>query len=450
MTRSMAAGGNDRLFGEAGDDSLNGAYGNDSLFGGDGSDTLVGGYGDDSLSGGDGNDSLVGDYTYSYSSGGADTLDGGAGNDTLFGGYGNDILNGGADNDTLTGGAGNDSLTGGTGADAFVIDAGTPYSAQSDTIADFTPADSDRIDVSGLGISEFATVQQLLSDNGTDLFLTFFSGGAAQTTQISGIADATTLTAADFIFSAVVSNDNVYATSGADDLFGGLGNDSLYGGGGNDRLFGEAGDDSLGGGSGNDSLFGAAGSDSLTGAYGDDSLSGGDGNDFLAGDYTYSSYSGDGADTLDGGAGNDTLFGGGGNDILNGGADNDTLTGGAGNDSLTGGTGADAFVIDAGTPYSAQSDTIADFTPADSDRIDVSGLGISEFATVQQLLSDNGTDLFLTFFSGGAAQTTQISGIADATTLTAADFIFSADVSNDSDHGTFGADDMFGGLGNDC
>ena len=47
-------------------------------------------------------------------------LYGGAGNDTLNGGDGNDILNGGAGNDILNGGAGNDILTGGLGVDTLI------------------------------------------------------------------------------------------------------------------------------------------------------------------------------------------------------------------------------------------------------------------------------------------------------------------------------------------
>ena len=63
-----------------------------SIFGDDGNDTLEGTAASDFLHGGSGHDSLVGNA-------GADTLVGGSGRDTLRGGRGNDILNGAAGND---------------------------------------------------------------------------------------------------------------------------------------------------------------------------------------------------------------------------------------------------------------------------------------------------------------------------------------------------------------
>ena len=133
-----------RLFGEDGDDTLDGGAGNDILYGGAGADVLIGGTGVDaanyatsasgvvfSVAGGTGGDA-AGD-TYSgierfYGSGHNDQITGGASADFLNGLAGNDIINGegGADrlygsagNDTLNGGAGNDLLIGGAGADVL-------------------------------------------------------------------------------------------------------------------------------------------------------------------------------------------------------------------------------------------------------------------------------------------------------------------------------------------
>ena len=64
------------LFGQAGDDILNGGGGNDALFGG---------AGDDDLRGNSGRDLLLGEA-------GDDALDGGRLNDSLLGGEGNDVL----------------------------------------------------------------------------------------------------------------------------------------------------------------------------------------------------------------------------------------------------------------------------------------------------------------------------------------------------------------------
>ena len=66
--------GNDRLYGQAGDDSLSGGDGNDILVGGEGDDTLTGGLGNDRSYGGDGNDVYIANPFE-----GSDRFDGGAG-----------------------------------------------------------------------------------------------------------------------------------------------------------------------------------------------------------------------------------------------------------------------------------------------------------------------------------------------------------------------------------
>jgi len=83
---------------------------------------------------------------------GADTLDGNLGNDKLLGGLGNDQLLGGAGNDSLTGGGGVDIATGGIGADRFIFTTITDFAsgAPLDLIADFSHAQADKIDVSGV------------------------------------------------------------------------------------------------------------------------------------------------------------------------------------------------------------------------------------------------------------------------------------------------------------
>ena len=98
----------DKIFGNAGNDTIRAGGGNDTVFGGIGNDSVEGQDGNDVLYGGDGKDSLLGGN-------GDDTLYGGNGDDELWGGIGNDVLNGDAGNDTLFGGSGNDTLNGGTG-----------------------------------------------------------------------------------------------------------------------------------------------------------------------------------------------------------------------------------------------------------------------------------------------------------------------------------------------
>jgi len=82
------------IYGEAGDDEIQGAFsvesaavvGADQLYGGPGNDTIRGFDGPDFLDGGEGTDSLLG----------------GPGRDTLIGGAGNDLLDGGADIDVVS------------------------------------------------------------------------------------------------------------------------------------------------------------------------------------------------------------------------------------------------------------------------------------------------------------------------------------------------------------
>ncbi len=87
-----ASGGNNLIFGTAGNDVINGSGGDDCIVGLGGDDTLDGSGGSDVLLGGPGNDTLNG-------SGGADRLFGDDGDDTLNGGGGTDLCSGGAGTD---------------------------------------------------------------------------------------------------------------------------------------------------------------------------------------------------------------------------------------------------------------------------------------------------------------------------------------------------------------
>jgi hypothetical protein len=73
-----------------------------------------------------------------------------------------------------------------------------------------------------------------------------------------------------------------------------------------------------------------------------------------------------------------TLIGGGGNDTLIGGKGNDILISGGGSDVLTGGGGADTFkylkLEDSPTSKVTATDTITDFSKAQGDKIDLSGI----------------------------------------------------------------------------
>ncbi len=142
-------GGNDTIFGGSGDDWLSAGRGNDQLQGGSGNDTLNGGIGNDQLSGGSGADELWGGA-------GADNMRGGTGSDRLYGDHdgsptaeqGNDTLDGGAGDDILSGGGGADVLIGGFGKDIFTVETHRDLGlTNTDVIRDFNRAEGDYIDL---------------------------------------------------------------------------------------------------------------------------------------------------------------------------------------------------------------------------------------------------------------------------------------------------------------
>lgn len=350
FTGSAAATGT----GNAADNSLRGGSGNDTLTGLGGDDTLDGGTGIDSLVGGAGNDTYIvddpGDVILELAGEGTDTVRArassytlgaevenlvyiglgafaGTGNalaNSITGGTGDDTLDGGAGADTLVGGGGDDVLTGGAGNDVYVIDAG------SATITELTGEGTDTVRTALVAFTLAAEVENLV-----------YTGTAA---------------------------------------FTGTGNDSA------NLLTGADGDDTLTGGAGNDSLDGAAGADSMVGGTGDDIYIVDN-----AGDEVVEA-AGEGSDTVRTSLGTYTLaanvenltYTGGGNfagtgnadaNSITGGAGADTLSGGGGADTLTGGAGADRFALsDAADSPPAAPVTIADFSTADGDRIDLSGM----------------------------------------------------------------------------
>lgn len=313
--------------------------------------------------------------------GGDDVVQGGAGNDTEHGDAGNDFLDGGTGTNTLAGddgddtiqhtGTGVDYIDGGTGSDTLLLNLATSHAGET------------------IDMSDTAAVHVL--------------------------TDGTTFTNMDVL--------SFHGGDGVDMVTGGAGNDILDGGAGNDVLAGGAGNDQIIGGAGVDmavfsgnaadyvvttlgvdlyQIIGADGTDTLSGietlqfADGAVSLTGqvssgvtitGTGNDdFIDATQTVAGQplptdSGDiihgygGDDHITGGNGADQIFGDSGNDFLNGGGGNDIITGGAGNDEMRGNAGADTFVFTAPTDSTvATHDDILDFSTAEGDKIDLSGI----------------------------------------------------------------------------
>jgi len=360
------AGGDDELAGRAGDDMLDGGNGNDLLVGGDGADTFIGGAGIDTLAfdgtagvGVDlsaltaGNGQAQGDVI------GADieNLSGGSGDDDFTGSGGANLLSGGIGDDTLRSMAGGDTLDGSVGDDILVGGAGGDLMDGDAGIDTISYADSTAAVVVSLGTGQGA-------------------GGFAEGDRFSLV-------------------ENITGSAFADRLTGVSGANLLQGLGGNDTLNGASGGDTLDGGAGTDlaTYFGAADAVTVdlaagTGSRGDaggdrylsiENVHGGRGGDSLAGDAQ--------ANLLNGFEGGDTLGGGGGAD---------TLIGGVGRDILTGGTGADRFTYAAigDSVVGAKADRITDFSHAEGDRIDLSGIDANTVLAGDQAFSFIGGGLY--------------------------------------------------------
>ena len=241
----------------------------------------------------------------------------------------------------------------------------------------------DQVDVSGLGISDFQTLQMITTEvNGSATISATWNGQLSQMV-LQGVP-LSRLSAADFIFASPAAATWI-GTQGNDDLFGGPGGDSIDGESGNDRIFAGDGLDTVEGRDGNDTILGMGGDDQLSGGRGNDDVNGNTGNDVVNGD--------DGADTVRGGQGDDTVYGGAGDDPhVNGNQGNDLVFGGDGNDTVFGGQGADTVHGDAGNDWvsgdlgndilyggagadrflfrlGSGNDWVADFNFAEGDRI---------------------------------------------------------------------------------
>jgi len=266
---------------------------------------------------------------------GSDELYGDAGGDDLFGGSGADFLDGGSGNDVLYGGGNFDVLIGGNNGDELYGEAG-----------------NDTLD----------------GGSGNDLL-----DGGTGTDTLSGGKGA----------------DTIFGGDGTDFVYGGDGADIIDGQNGKDRLYGESADDTIYGGDGDDDLWGGGGFDALNGGAGNDMLDGEAGNDLLFGD--------DGDDDLIGGSGTDALEGGAGDDTLDGGTGSDSLDGGDGDDILTGGNGSDTFVFRPGYGHDVITDAaLASAGSGQSDLIDLSDFGYSDFASLLQDTSQSGNDTVIT------------------------------------------------------
>lgn len=353
--------------GTSGDDNLIGGSGDDSLSGGDGDDNFTASYGNDTIDGGDGDDSvsLVGSRTdYIVAQDGGDIVvtslrategemtltsveniyfltdgdsysqqdlfgyTGTSGADTIYGSYLNNAIDAQAGNDTIFGLGGDDTIDGGDGDDVVnYAGSASDYQVYKDWDGSFVVLSA----ASQVGAGRLSNVESI-----------YFEG-----------SDTT----------AILADQILTGTSGADTLTGDYGYDTLSGLAGNDTLTGGAGDDILDGGDGTDiAEFSGSSANSFIFFDTDGSLvvGGVDGRDVLT-DIEALHFAGDnvtlglndipalgtsGVDTITGSTRRDRLFGLEGNDSLTGGDGDDELDGGEGADTMAGGDGDDYYYVD--------------------------------------------------------------------------------------------------------
>jgi Ca2+-binding RTX toxin-like protein len=406
---AIAATGNELnndIFGNEFDNLLDGRGGLDSMVGGAGNDTYrLGTAGDEILElvneGFDIAEVAFSGYTLAanvergvVTTSAATVLTGNSLANELIGNAGNDTLSGLGGADLLDGGAGADTMSGGSGDDVFIVD------NAADVVVEQGGLDEVRSSVSFALASATGQVENLT-----------LLGSAA----IDGTGNAL----------ANVLRGNGAANildggGGVDTLEGGLGDDTYRidsaleqvieaAGSGQDRAevsfsgYTLAGNVEIG-------VMGLVAGGALNGNAADNILFGNVGSDTLSG--------GAGNDQFDGNLGNDDIVGGADNDALGGNQGLDALTGGTGDDTLTGGADDDRFVFFVGDGL----DVITDFTAGDSsgEFIELRGFGFANFAQLQPLMSQQGTDVLISF---DAASQVRLQNVA-LTTLNQNDFVF--------------------------
>jgi len=414
---------------------------NDYIYGNGGDDRLDGGLGADKMYGGIGNDLFIvedaGDVAIEYAGEGFDTVRASVnyrlsaniemlvliGNNAIYG-FGSDLANTIWGNDAanlIDGRGGADEMRGFLGDDSYIVD------NAGDTVLENLDEGYD--DVTSLRTS------YILPTN-------------VEALSFRGVTGATgTGNALDNSIGGTDGNDVLSGLGGIDELIGGLGDDSLDGGAGadilygslgNDRFFvdnagdetveeGDEGDDTLTssaasyvvgananiehlilaagaqlltgnsytvtmtgnavrntltGGDGNNFIEAFGGNDDVFGGLGNDEIDGGDGDDLLNGE--------GGEDMIRGGGGADTINGGEGRDLINGGSGNDTIAGGSGiANELAGGAGDDVITVE------AAGDTVIELINEGLDTV-VTALGAFTLSANVENLSHN----FVTAFVG--------------------------------------------------
>ena len=237
--------------------------------------------------------------------GGNDTITGSSHNDALKGVAGNDDISGGNGNDTIYGGEGNDTINGDSGSNVLYGDSGNDviWETGNDTIyagsgrdtvyitQDFLSSADAYYGGAGEGYIEGDTINfSNIANSGRHVDL------AAGLWRASLNNTVTTEIMQGFEHIVGGTGSEIFSgTSGVNSLMGNSGNDTMFGGGGEDTFYGGNGDDALYGGGDNDLFHAMDGSDIMWGYGGNDEF------------FYFEVTPADGADSLYGGTGTDTI-----------------------------------------------------------------------------------------------------------------------------------------------
>ncbi|GAB5377516.1 MAG: hypothetical protein AcusKO_39780 [Acuticoccus sp.] len=177
-----------QYFGGAGDDTIKTTYGGNSyIFTGSGDDRIVIQHNAELVAAGSGNDFVREESTPSgaasliYGESGDDTIEGGGNKDTIYGGVDNDFIKGGKDKDSLFGEEGSDLIHGGRGADIIYGGTGNDLIFAEDGSDTIYGGDGD--DTIDVGQRATGDVDVVYLGQGSDIL---YTGSLVPTTTVEG------------------------------------------------------------------------------------------------------------------------------------------------------------------------------------------------------------------------------------------------------------------------